>query len=105
MAGGWEFPGGKLTMGEQPLDGLTRELKEELGVETHTAEWLCECTHEYPDRRVHLELWLVTEYEGVACSNEGQVLQWVDIKLLNDIDMLPADKPLIAALQKRLDIF
>lgn len=29
----WEFPGGRLHAGEAPVDGIVREIKEELGVE------------------------------------------------------------------------
>ena len=101
MAGGWEFPGGKLDEGEQPIEGLKRELKEELGIEVLSAEWLCEHTHDYPDRRVQLELWVVTEFDGQPFSNEGQALQWVGIDVLHQASMLPADGPLVAALQSR----
>src|SRR5690606_11405069 len=51
MAGGWEFPGGKLEAGEPARVGLGRELREELGVEVLQAEPLVAYVHAYTDRR------------------------------------------------------
>ena len=101
MAGGWEFPGGKVDTAEESIHALKRELKEELNIDVQAAEWLSECTHDYPDRRVLLELWLVTRFQGMPVSNEGQAIKWVAIDHLQDADMLPADEPLVKALQMR----
>lgn len=98
MAGGWEFPGGKLHADELPLDGLRRELREELGVEMLQAEWLASCQHDYPDRRVLLELWTVPAFSGQPQSLDGQALRWVALSELDTAGLLPADKPLVTAL-------
>ena len=98
MAGGWEFPGGKIDEGETPLAALRRELEEELGIEVQRAQYLVSCDHEYPDRVVHLELWLITEFEGEPKPLDHQALRWVSVDQLATADLLPADQPLIEAL-------
>lgn len=98
MAGGWEFPGGKLQVDEAPLDGLRRELVEELGVTVQRADWLVSCEHDYPDRRVLLELWTVTAFDGPPQSLDGQALRWVKLSDLDSAGLLPADGPLVIAL-------
>jgi 8-oxo-dGTP diphosphatase len=99
LAGGWEFPGGKLEPGEQPLAGLKRELQEELGIETLEATPLIAYEHGYSDRRVLLDLWLVSRYAGEPSSVEGQPLQWVMIDELETVGLLEADRPMIPALR------
>lgn len=99
MAGGWEFPGGKLDAGEQPLAGLKRELKEELGVDVHEAEPLIAYEHQYPERKVFLDLWLVKKYEGEPQSLDGQALRWVRLEKLESVGLLEADRPMVAALR------
>jgi len=100
MAGGWEFPGGKLEQGEARFAGLQRELREELGIEAHSGEPLICYEHAYPDRRVRLDLWLVTKFSGEPQSRDGQALQWVELKNLDHAGLLEADKPMIPALQR-----
>jgi 8-oxo-dGTP diphosphatase len=98
LAGRWEFPGGKLDAGETPFAGLVRELREELGVEVHSARRLLRYPHEYPDRVVWLELWSVSAWSGEARGLDGQALRWVEPSRLHEQDILEADAPMIAAL-------
>ena len=102
MAGGWEFPGGKLEPGEARWHGLQRELREELGVEAISGRPVIAYDHQYPTRLTHLDLWLVTEYRGEPRSMEGQPLQWMAIEGLKEAGLLEADWPMIAALQSAI---
>ncbi len=95
----WEFPGGKIDAGESPIAALQRELREELGIEAVALEPFMNLSHEYPDRLVELEFFLVTDWRGEPEGLEGQGLRWVEIAALNADELLPADAPLVSALQ------
>lgn len=99
MAGGWEFPGGKVEPGEEPRAGLVRELREELGIEVHEAAPLIAYEHQYPHRRVLLDLWAVTRYSGEPQPLDAPALQWAAIDDLERIGLLEADRPMIGALR------
>jgi 8-oxo-dGTP diphosphatase len=101
MAGRWEFPGGKRQPGESAIAALRRELREELAVEVVTAEPFIVLEHDYADRCVQLDTWLVSRYEGEPRSCEGQTLQWVPPSRLGSAAMLEADAPIIDALIAR----
>lgn len=99
MAGRWEFPGGKLKRDEQPLDGLRRELAEELGIELGAARPLIRLHHDYVDRRVLLDVWRVTDYSGEPRGLDGQALDWVAPDALPNVNLLEADRPITTALR------
>jgi len=101
MAGGWEFPGGKLADGETPLQALERELREEIGIEVLSAEPLLAYRHVYPERVVLLDVWLVSRYAGEPRALEGQPLRWVAVEGLLDAGLLEADRPVVEALRMR----
>ena len=99
LAGFWEFPGGKLEPGEPPFDALKRELHEELGIDVRRAHRLLRYSHDYPDRRVRLDVWRVTRYDGSVTAREGQALAWASVEDMRGRELLPADGPIVAALK------
>jgi len=100
LAGFWEFPGGKRQAGETSFAALHRELDEELGIDVVAAEPWLELTHDYPDKRVLLDVWRVLDYRGDVSAREGQALDWVAAARLASLPLLPADLPIVAALQR-----
>ena len=99
MAGWWEFPGGKVSAGETDAAALERELREELGIDSHAESAIMTLSHEYPDRIVDLVLWKVRLVAGEPRGLDGQSLKWVACQSLGNERLLPADEPFIAALQ------
>ena len=101
MGGAWEFPGGKCAPGELARDALCRELDEELGIAVEHAEPLLDYVHDYPDRRVRLDVWLVHRYRGEPHAREGQRLRWVPVGELAGSGLLSADRPILDALNSQ----
>ena len=95
----WEFPGGKIALGEEPGAALKRELAEELGIEVTSSAPFMDLHHEYPDRVVDLEFFLVTDWLGEPRGMESQGLRWVSASDLDAAELLPADKPVVEALR------
>jgi mutator protein MutT len=98
MAGGWEFPGGKMESGETRLEGLTRELAEEIGIKLLAAHPLIRIRHAYADREVDLDVWAVTAFEGLPSGLEGQQLRWCPQEALTSANLIAADRPIVTAL-------
>lgn len=100
MAGLWEFPGGKLELGETPEEALIRELEEELSIETRAAclAPLSFASHDYEDFHLLMPLYVCRRWWGVPRPREGQEVKWVRAHTLRDYPMPPADEPLIPAL-------
>ena len=101
MAGLWEFPGGKVELGETPEQALVRELSEELGIKTWNSclAPLTFASHAYEDFHLLMPLFVCRKWEGIVIPKEEQELKWVYSNELKNYPMPPADKPLIPILR------
>ena len=99
LAGRWEFPGGKLEPGETRTEALARELEEELGIEIEQPRPLLRLRHTYSYGKVLLDVWVVRRYRGEPRCLDGQALRWCRLVELGSADLLPADRPIVAALR------
>ncbi|HUX90931.1 MAG TPA: Nudix family hydrolase [Gallionellaceae bacterium] len=98
-AGYWEFPGGKVEAGETAHHALLRELHEELGIDVKTAySWLTR-VFTYPHATVRLNFFRVTDWQGEPHGKEGQLLSWQRLPDLSVAPILPANAPIMRALQ------
>ena len=95
----WEFPGGKLDPGEAAVQGLRRELREELGIEVEAAMPLIAIRHQYPDKLVLLDVWEVVRWSGTPQSLEGQPLAWCHSHELTERAFPAANGPIVRAVR------
>lgn len=99
QGGLWEFPGGKLEPGEDPEQGLTRELAEELGITVFASRPLIRVHHDYGDRHILLDVRRVDAYAGRPSGLEGQPLSWLHPDAMDPARFPAADRPIITALR------
>ncbi|EWG99140.1 Nudix family hydrolase [Halomonas sp. BC04] len=101
----WEFPGGKLAPYETGLEGLKRELHEELGVEIKRAQPLIRIHHEYSDKHILLDVWQVHEFSGEPFGREGQAVRWVPLHELVNYPFPAANLPILQAVMLPTEYF
>lgn len=74
LAGKWEFPGGKIELGETPWQALVREIQEETSVSIkNQGKPLGVFAHDYGDKRVLLHIFQVP-WEPDLLNANGRVV-------------------------------
>ncbi len=90
--GKWEFPGGKLELGEQPSEALRRELREELGIEAVIGPEITRYEYRYAGRKpIRLVFFRVAEFAGEPDYGQFHQVAWVRHAELPPYDFLEGD--------------
>ena len=98
-SGYWEFPGGKIEPGESDLEALVREIREELGVIVERAYPWIKRRFVYPHATVSLNFFRVQAWRGELRPMEHQLFSWEDAGAVGVTPVLPANGPVLKALQ------
>ena len=94
----WEFPGGKIEVGESREEALIREIEEELVVVIHELQYLMTVEHSYPDFHLTMHTYTCALKAGEVELREHVGLKWLAVEELDQLDWAAADVPVVERL-------
>ncbi|MFG1703954.1 (deoxy)nucleoside triphosphate pyrophosphohydrolase [Nonomuraea sp. M3C6] len=100
LAGGWEFPGGKVDPGESEVAALVRECREELGVQVAVG---ARVGGDWPLSEGYvLRVWLCSLASGTPEAKEHLSLRWLGPGEYYDVEWLAGDLPIMKTVENLL---
>ncbi len=91
----WEFPGGKIEVGESKEDALKRELREEMEMNVEIVGHFLDVYHEYPDFTMNMYAFKCVAKNQDLKMNVHHDFKWLDKAELETLDWAPADIPIM----------
>ncbi len=98
----WEFPGGKIEEGENAIDALKREIKEELDTTIEVGEYIDTIEYDYPTFHLSMECYWCRVKEGKLTLLEHENAKWLDSASLYSVEWLKADLTIIEKVKEGL---
>lgn len=95
LGGLWEFPGGKVEIGETPEIALIRELREELGVAVTIGEALAPVVWNYPGKTIRLLPYHCRVSAGELQALEHAEIRWCSTEAAHALEWADADQPIL----------
>jgi mutator protein MutT len=99
MGGLWEFPGGKIELGETVEACIAREIQEELAIEITVGDQLISIDHTYPTFHLTLTVHHCQHISGIPQPIESEEIRWVNIDDLSNYQFPAANIAIINALK------
>ena len=101
LGGFWEFPGGKLEIGESPEQALIREIKEELNSEIEIVSYINEASYDYDFGTVVMKTYHAKLLSGNLELLEHQNSTWLAPNELTTLNWAPVDRPAVELLTNK----
>jgi len=96
----FEFPGGKIEIGETKEAALYREILEELDLRIEIQRKFLTVDHKYPDLEITLHSFICRTLDSKFTLKEHISYEWLEANEIKSLDWAEADLPIVAKLME-----